>query len=58
AAQRATQLRPHIPQYWLTRGNIELARHRDDDAQDSFGRAIELAPDFAEAHFRRALGFH
>ena len=58
AAERATGLRPHIPQYWLVRGNIELAQSRNDAAQESFSRAIELAPDFAEAHYRRALGYH
>jgi len=58
ASQRATQLRPHIPQYWLVHGNIALALHRGADAQTSFSRAIELAPDFAEAYYRRGLACH
>ena len=58
AAERATLLRPHISPYWLTRGNIELARHRNREAQSSFGRALELNPAFAEAHYRLALSYH
>ena len=58
AAERATQLRPHIPPYWLTRGNIALARRRTREGQSNFGRAIELNPAFAEAHYRLALSYH
>ncbi len=58
AAENATQLRPAIPPYWLTRGNIAMARNRNREAQSSFGRALELHPEFAEAHYRLALSHH
>lgn len=57
AAERATLLRPQIPPYWLTRGNIAQARHGTREAQSCFNRAIELDPGFAEAHFRLALSY-
>ena len=56
--QRATQMRPAIAPYWLTRGNIAMARDRNPEAQSSFVRALELDPEFAEAHYRLALSHH
>ena len=51
AAQRATTLRPKIAPYWLTRGNIAVARRLEREAQASFRRAVETKPDFTEAHY-------
>jgi 2-polyprenyl-3-methyl-5-hydroxy-6-metoxy-1,4-benzoquinol methylase/thioredoxin-like negative regulator of GroEL len=51
AAQRATTLRPRIAPYWLTRGNIAVARRLEREAQASFRRAVEIKPDFTEAHY-------
>ena len=51
AAERATALRPKIAPYWLTRGNIAAARRFEREAQASFRRAIEINPDFTEAHY-------
>lgn len=58
AAARATQARPEIPQYWLTRGNIEMERRCDIDAEASLRRAIDLEPAFAEALYRLGLIYH
>ena len=55
---QATRLRPHIPQYWMTRGNIGLSRLKYPDAESGFVRAAELAPDFPDAHYRLALVYH
>ena len=41
AAERATTLRPKIAPYWLTRGNIAVARRLEREAQASFRRAVE-----------------
>ena len=54
-SQEATRLRPQLPAYWLMRGNIALSRLCYADAESGFSRAIELAPHYAEAHYRRAL---
>ncbi|MGB7858308.1 MAG: tetratricopeptide repeat protein, partial [Pseudolabrys sp.] len=51
AAERATALRPELAPYWLTRGNIAAARRFEREAQASFRRAIEINPDFTEAHY-------
>src|SRR5262245_49821229 len=51
AAERATTLRPQIAPYWLTRGNIAAARRLEGEAQASFRRAVEIKPDFTEAHY-------
>jgi 2-polyprenyl-3-methyl-5-hydroxy-6-metoxy-1,4-benzoquinol methylase/cytochrome c-type biogenesis protein CcmH/NrfG len=51
AAERATALRPKIAPYWLTRGNIAAARRSEREAQSSFRWAIEINPDFTEAHY-------
>ena len=51
AAERATALRPRIAPYWLTRGNIAATRRLEREAQSSFRRAIEINPDFTEAHY-------
>ena len=51
AAERATALRPKIAPYWLTRGNIAAARRLEREAQASFRRAVEINPDFTEAHY-------
>ena len=51
AAERATTLRPKIAPYWLTRGNIAVARRLEREAQASFRRAVETKPDFTEAHY-------
>ena len=51
AAERATALRSEIAPYWLTRGNIAAARRFEREAQASFRRAIEINPDFTEAHY-------
>lgn len=58
ATEHATRLRPNIAPYWLTRGNIALARNRGGEAQSGFSRALELDPAFAEAHYRLALSYH
>jgi len=58
AATRATQLRPQIPPYWLTHGNIAMARHRYREAQSSFRCAIEIDPGYAEAHYRLGMSYH
>ena len=55
SAARATDLRPDIPPYWLTRGNAELALGEFAAAEESLKRASRLAPAFAEAHFRLGL---
>lgn len=55
---QATRLRPQLPAYWLMRGNIALSRLGYADAESAFSRAIELAPQYAEAHYRRALIHH
>lgn len=55
---QATRLRPHLAPYWLTRGNIAFSRLRYPDAESGFAHAVELAPEFAEAHFRLALVCH
>ena len=57
-ATHATQLRPQIPPYWLTRGNIAMARHRYREAQSSFRRAIEIDSGYAEAHYRLGMSYH
>jgi SAM-dependent methyltransferase/Tfp pilus assembly protein PilF len=57
-ATRATQLRPQISPYWLTHGNIAMARHCYREAQSSFRRAIEIDPDYAEAHYRLGMSYH
>ncbi|HKU69501.1 MAG TPA: tetratricopeptide repeat protein, partial [Burkholderiales bacterium] len=57
-ATRATQLRPHISPYWLTHGNIAMARHAYREAQSSFRRAIETDPRSAEAYYRLGVSFH
>ena len=55
---QATRLRPQLPAYWLMRGNIAFSRLSYADAESGFSRAIELAPHYAEAHYRRALVHH
>ena len=57
-ATRATQLRPRISPYWLTHGNIAMARRRYREAQSSFRRAIEIDPEFAEAQYRLGMSYH
>src|SRR5262249_56251857 len=37
--------------YWLSRGNIGAARRLEREAQSSFRRAVEINPDFTEAHY-------
>jgi len=51
AAERATALRPKVAPYWLTRGNIAAARRLEREAQASFCQAVEIKPDFTEAHY-------
>src|SRR5262245_35652102 len=51
AAERATALRPNVAPYWLTRGNIAAARRPERAARASFRRAVEIKPDFTEAHY-------
>jgi len=51
AARSATELRPAIPQYWLTRGKIAAELREESDAQASLRRAAELEPRAAEAWF-------
>src|SRR5262245_11385923 len=51
AAERATALRPKVAPYWLTRGNIAAARRLEREARASFRRAVEIKPDFTEAHY-------
>lgn len=63
AAEHACRLRPALPPYWLTRGNIALGLSRFDEAEEYFLHAIKLAPQFAMAHFRlgvcrAAVGLH
>jgi len=58
AALQATERRPRIAPYWLSRGNIEMARHQQGEAQASFKRAIALEPAFAEAHYRLGMSYH
>src|SRR5262249_23658891 len=48
----------HDAWYWLTHGNIALALRRYRDARESFSRAIEIDPGYAEAHYRHGLAFH
>src|SRR5258706_9067679 len=57
AAQSATDLRPQIAQYWLTRGKIAAERREEPEAQASLRRAAELEPRFAEAHFDLAQSY-
>src|SRR4051812_8926012 len=58
AALQATQRRPGIAPYWLSRGNVEMARHQHEEAEASFKHAIALEPRFAEAHYRLGLSYH
>ena len=58
AAVEATQRRPRLAPYWLSRGNVEMARHQQTEAQASFKHAIALEPRFAEAHYRLGLSYH
>jgi ubiquinone/menaquinone biosynthesis C-methylase UbiE len=58
AAKQATSLRPKIPPYWLTRGNIAAACRLEHEAQSSFLRAIKLDPDFTEAHYWLGHSYH
>src|SRR5690606_32343751 len=44
--------------YWLMRGNVALARKHWAEAQASFTRALDIEPDFAEAHYRLGLAYH
>lgn len=57
-ATHATQLRPQIPPYWLTHGNIAMARHCYREAQSSFRRATEIDSGYAEAHYRLGMSYH
>lgn len=57
-ATRATQLRPYISPYWLTHGNIAMARNAYREAQSSFRRAIETDPRSAEAYYRLGVSYH
>src|SRR3954471_4123185 len=51
SVQSATELRPGIPHYWLTRGKIAAERRDEAEAQASLRRAGELDARFAEAWF-------
>lgn len=58
AAERATALRPRIPQFWLTRGTIEAERNLEGAAQASSQQAIKLEPRLSEAHYALARSLH
>jgi SAM-dependent methyltransferase len=57
SARSATELRPRIAQYWLTRGKIAGERREESEAQVSLRTAAELEPRFAEAWFDLAQSY-
>jgi len=57
AVRSATELRPAIPQYWLTRGKIAAELREESEAQASLRRAAELEPRAAEAWFDLAASY-
>src|SRR5258707_1334216 len=57
AAQSATQLRPQIAQYWITRGKIAVELRDEPEAQASLRTAAELEPRSAEACFDLACSY-
>jgi predicted O-linked N-acetylglucosamine transferase (SPINDLY family) len=54
----AVGLADRSPLFWNSLGSIQRALGRTAEAADSFGRAIELAPTFAQAHINRGLALH
>jgi TolB-like protein len=50
AAARATACDPDEPWASLAHGFIAIARLRDADAIEAFGRAVDISPNFAYAH--------
>ena len=57
AAERAIALQPENPQYLMIRGGIAQAKRCPREAQSCYQRAIDVAPAFAEAHFRLAISY-
>ncbi|MEJ2041088.1 MAG: tetratricopeptide repeat protein, partial [Desulfosarcinaceae bacterium] len=53
----ASRMDPNCAQTWCNLGNVQRKIHRFKDALESYGKAVALKPDFAEAHFNRALVF-
>ncbi|HET7728995.1 MAG TPA: tetratricopeptide repeat protein [Usitatibacter sp.] len=46
---------PRLAEAWNDHGLLRLDRHDVDGARDAFLRAVELSPDFAQAHFNLSL---
>ncbi|HBP20981.1 MAG TPA: hypothetical protein DEA08_24750 [Planctomycetes bacterium] len=52
-AIEATKSRPEIAAFWANRGNAEGQLGRDDKAELSFSKALELDPELALAYYGR-----
>lgn len=48
------QIEPNDPQIWFIQGNAQAAQGKFSDAEASFRRAIELYPEFHDAHLSLA----
>jgi len=57
SARSATELRPGIPQYWITRGKIAAERRDESEAQSSLLRAAQLEPRSAETWFDLGMSY-
>jgi tetratricopeptide (TPR) repeat protein len=59
AAQQGAQAQPDGDARALFERGVEAYRHdRDQEAVEDLRRAVELDPDFAEAHYRLGLALH
>lgn len=55
ALLKACAIDPACPQTWCNLGNVQRRTHRFKEALGSYSKAITRKPDFAEAHFNKAL---
>lgn len=54
AAERLVTVAPESPRAWLTLAGIQRGFNRVDDARASMQRAIQVSPEFANAHIQLA----
>lgn len=55
---RSVRAQPAQPHVWNNLGNLVFSLGRHDEALNSFDRALELSPGYADAHYNRARALH
>lgn len=53
-AEKAIKLDPNLPESYIAKGQLEVVQNNYKEALESYGRAIELAPNHALANFEIA----